>query len=695
MSIELLAPVGHIESFFAALENGADAVYLGLKQLSARASATNFTLPELASLLPYAHRQHIKIHIALNSLITASEVPETLDLLQALADLAVDAVIVQDPGLFYLSRHYFPDLRVHASTLTTVHNHAGVNQLEKLGARRVVLARELNLEEIEKIAARTRVELEIFVHGALCYSFSGLCLASSFRGGHSGLQGRCVQPCRLRFRQGRKQGFFLSCNDLCALPLLPRLKQMRLAAFKIEGRMKPAAYIGQVVRAYRRVLDAPGEREAEAIAEAQELLAQSPARRLTSGFLQKNNSEAVLTPHRSGSSGLWVGTVKTVDNGRLAVVLRHDIQAGDRLRPESSEGKQKTAFTVTHMLSAEGDPLTRGQAGSTLLIPVKGSFQPRERLFRVGSKPPSTGKGWAEVKKQGRRVASYRRKFPGYPKVLREFPVVSAKTPATDTLIIKVDRPSDLAKAFQSPADWIFYTASRSNLEKLARKRLMTAQKKRLVWALPPLIAEREMDYYRAATEWYRSKGFVNWELNNWGHFDFFRAAERIRLIAGHRFNVRNSAALAEMLEAGCRQAVLSLEITRTELQHLGREKVGAIPSVIVYAWPPVFSSRLTPKLLEGKAFVTPRREAYFYRKSSEFSFIYPESPINWMEKISLLRAYGFRSFMLDLSDGPSDQAHHFERILSGFKRQRADRPYSLFNFDKQPVPKSKAEGEL
>lgn len=257
---ELLAPAGQVESFWAAVEHGADAVYLGLKQLSARASATNFTLEELAVLLPFAHRRKVSVYVALNSILTAGDIPRTLDLLQALDDLKVDALIVQDPGLFFLVRQFFPDLRLHASTLMAIHNHAGVAQLGRMGARRVVLARELNLREIAEIARQTTVELEVFVHGALCYSYSGLCLASSFRGGHSGLQGRCVQPCRLQFKQGRKEGFFLSCNDLCLLTALPELKRLRIAAFKVEGRMKSADYLAQVVRAYRLVLDAPPAR---------------------------------------------------------------------------------------------------------------------------------------------------------------------------------------------------------------------------------------------------------------------------------------------------------------------------------------------------------------------------------------------------------------------------------------------------
>lgn len=693
MAIELLAPAGHIESFFAAVENGANAVYLGLKSMSARAMATNFTLQELGLLIPYARRRGCRVHVAVNSLITAREVNESLNVLRALSDLDVDALIVQDPAILYLARRYFPNLRLHASTLMTIHNHAGVNQLEKLGAKRVVLARELNLHEIDQIAERTRVELEVFVHGALCYSYSGLCLASSFRGGQSGLQGRCVQPCRLRFRQGRKEGFFLSCNDLCALPLLPQLKKMRLAAFKIEGRMKSADYIGQVVKAYRSVLDAPRNEEDQAVAAAQELLAQAPARRLTFGFLKERNSEEVLTPHRSGSSGFWVGTVKAVAGGRITVNLRHDLYPGDRLRPESSEEKEKSAFTVTEIFATNGESLTRGRQGSSVVIPERVSLKANERLFRVGAKVRSKAKGWPEIRGEIRKPLTFRAKFAQPNRIREEWPVSPFKPTSTETLIVKVDNNGDLVKAFQSPADWVLLTASRENLERLARRKMIPAQKRRFAWSLPPIITEKEIDYYRAAIEWYQSKGFSSWEVNNWGHLDLLSRNGNLRLIAGCRFNIRNPAAMAELAEAGCRWSVLSLEITQDELRGIARESTSTPPIVTVYSWPPLFTSRLSPKLLEGKPFATPRKEKYYYRRNSEYSLIYAERPINWIEKVPVLRSFGIRYFMLDLSDRPeTDQTHSFEQVLSGFKRVRTDKPFDLFNFDRKPVSKRKSE---
>jgi U32 family peptidase len=688
---ELLAPAGNVESFFAALENGADAVYLGLRQLSARASARNFTLQELASLVPFAHQRQTAIYVALNSLVTAPEYPKILDLLQALADLRVDALIVQDPGIFYLVRHHFPKLKLHASTLMAVHNSAGVNQLEQCGAQRVVLARELTLAEMQQIAAKTRVELEIFVHGALCFSYSGLCLASSYRGGHSGLQGRCVQPCRLRFHQGRKEGYFLSCNDFCALPFLPKLKKLRLSAIKIEGRMKPAEYVALVVKAYRKVLDAPPGEDAEVIEEAREGLLQAPARRLTAGFLGDRPGEEVLTPHRSGSSGQWIGTIKAVTGNALTIALRHAISSGDRLRVESNAGKEKAAFTVAEMRSLQGEPLATAEAGAQVQLYPSGEFGRGERLFRVASKAAAPPKSptvlWRQIHSEVPQRLHFSARFALAERVHDQWPGPPPSSRRTaETLFVKVALAQDLPKAFLSPADWVLVTATKANLERLSRQKLIPAHKKRLVWSLPPILLEKDLDYYRPAVLWFLERGFHSWEVNNWGHLEFFPDHSGLMLLAGYRFNLRNTAALASVAEAGCRWAVLSPEITRKELEILPRGLLGALPVLSVYTWPPLFTSRLPVKVQPERPLLSPRQDVYWVQQDKHQTRIYADRPVNWCAQLPQLRAYGYRHFLIDLSEGPQNQMKDFDRLLSGFKHNRADEPYSLFNFDREPV---------
>jgi putative protease len=688
---ELLAPAGNVESFHAALDNGADAVYLGLKQWSARAAAANFSLEELALLLPYAHTRQAAVYVALNAIVTAGEFPGILDTLAALADLRVDAVIVQDPGVLFLVRRHFPGLALHASTLMTLHNSAGVNQLGALGAQRAVLARELTLEEIGHIAAATTLDLEVFVHGALCFSYSGLCLASSFRGGHGSLQGRCVQPCRLRYRQGRKEGFFLSCNDLCALPVLPALKRLRLAAWKIEGRMKTADIIGQVVKAYRLVLDAGSDEEQEAVQQARAWLQDVPSRRLSLGFLGDNPSAQVLSPHRSGSSGAWVGTVQGHREGCLTVTVRGMISPGDRLRPESKAGREESAFTVKELRTLQGVPLAAVGRGQEVRIPLAGALVKGERLFKVGSKGgtsrPNADALWRAVRRQCAPALTFSPRFAGRERLYENWPHLPPHAgPRGESLAVKVGTVQDLLAAMASPARHVLLTATRANLERLVHRRLPAPQRRRFGWSLPAILMERELDYYRRAVAWYTARGFHLWELNNWGHFRLFRDDEQVEWIAGCRFNLRNAAALAAIAQAGCRQAVLSVEITFDELQQLMRVPTSLIPMVQVYGWPPLFTSRLTLGPAGARPLLSARGETLWCVPEANGTRIHADRPVNWCGRLDALRAAGYRHFLVDVSEGPPHLMPSLDQVLADWRAKRATEPYALFNYARAPV---------
>ncbi|MEK6200886.1 MAG: U32 family peptidase, partial [Desulfobulbaceae bacterium] len=211
---ELLAPAGSMEAFFAALDQGADAVYCGLKEFSARARARNFTLADVERMTSYAHSQNTHLYITLNTLINEAELPKLVDILASLAAIPVDGLIIQDLGVWRLARLHFPQLPLHASTQMTVHNAAGVKMLEQMGFTRAVLARELSLTEIAELRSQTSIELEHFVHGALCFSISGQCLFSSALTGMSGNRGRCAQPCRRRLHNRKQPGYHFSTSDL-------------------------------------------------------------------------------------------------------------------------------------------------------------------------------------------------------------------------------------------------------------------------------------------------------------------------------------------------------------------------------------------------------------------------------------------------------------------------------------------------
>ena len=255
---ELLAPAGSYDAFIAATENGADAVYLGGKLFNARANASNFDNDELKKIVEYAHLRNVKIYVTMNTLLTNNELNEALDFAYDLYNMGIDAVIVQDLGLAKVLHERIPLLHLHASTQMTIYNLAGVKKLEELGFTRVVLARELSLDEIKYICDNTNLEIEVFVHGALCISYSGQCLMSSMIGDRSGNRGKCAQPCRLPYtllKNGTplKSGYLLSPKDLCTIDYFSKLPN--ITSLKIEGRMKSPEYVATVVSTYRKAID--------------------------------------------------------------------------------------------------------------------------------------------------------------------------------------------------------------------------------------------------------------------------------------------------------------------------------------------------------------------------------------------------------------------------------------------------------
>ena len=258
--MELLAPAGDWQSFYAAVYNGADAVYLGLQNFNARIKADNFTNENIADVVKFAHLYGVKVYVTINILIGDEEVADFLATVRACVRAKVDAYIIQDLGMAKLLRDRFPKIVLHASTQMGVHNLSGAKVLEALGFKRVVLARETKLADIKLIRAQTRLEIEYFAQGALCVAFSGNCYLSSLKNGHSGNRGKCLQLCRLPYQvyAGEKlinAGYYLSAKDLCLMKRLPELAAAGVDCLKIEGRLKRASYVAQVTRSYRQVLD--------------------------------------------------------------------------------------------------------------------------------------------------------------------------------------------------------------------------------------------------------------------------------------------------------------------------------------------------------------------------------------------------------------------------------------------------------
>jgi putative protease len=386
---ELLAPAGSLESFFAAMEKGADAVYAGLQEFSARARAKNFTLSQMERMLAYAHGQNRKIYITLNTLVKEKELPQLVDTLAALAGMRADGVILQDLGVARLIRNHFPSIPLHASTQMTIHNTPGVKMLEKLGFQRAVLARELAVDEIASIAAATPVEIECFVHGALCFSISGQCFFSSLLGGHSGNRGRCAQPCRRLYNHRGKEGHYFSTSDLSAIDLLPDLIKAGVKSLKIEGRMKSAEYVATVVEAYRTVLDAPEQSRKETLAAAKGILKYSFGRTPTKGFLSSQHPDDIANPWQKGGTGRYIGQIKNIKGKNLVFETRDPLYVGDRLRAQPKSDMAGQAWTVRELVVNRKKSM-EAPAGSLVEVETPFSFSVGDSIYKVSSREAYT-----------------------------------------------------------------------------------------------------------------------------------------------------------------------------------------------------------------------------------------------------------------------------------------------------------------
>ncbi len=351
--VELLSPVGSHESLLASIENGADAVYLGGKLFNARKYATNFDDEELAQAVNYAHGRGVKVYVVVNIILRDDEIKEAIDYIRYLYNIDVDALIIQDLGLFRAIKTLMPDFELHGSTQMSINNHMGAAFLDELGFERVVLARELSIEEIKEINEKTDIELEIFIHGALCVSYSGQCLMSSIIGGRSGNRGTCAQPCRMKYTivdtvnnksLNRKfdEKHILSLKDLNTIDNLDEIIDAGVVSLKVEGRMKKPEYVATIINQYRKAVDSIiSKNDYKATSSEKDEMAQMFNRGFTRGFLKNDFGKNIVTLDKPNNRGLFIGEVKKTDKNSTYIKLEDSLNVGDGIEIITSSGEGK------------------------------------------------------------------------------------------------------------------------------------------------------------------------------------------------------------------------------------------------------------------------------------------------------------------------------------------------------------------
>ena len=393
---ELLSPAGDRTCLLAAVENGADAVYFGLRRHNARIRAMNFDGADLAEVMALLHRRGVRGYVTLNTLMFPDELADVEATVRELVVAGVDAVIIQDLGLARLIRAISSDLEIHASTQMSITSEEGIRLAAELGCSRVILARELALDEIKKIRSQARLPVEVFVHGALCVAYSGQCLTSEALGGRSANRGECAQACRMPYEiicDGQpvdlgKTQYLLSPQDLAAYDLIPRLIELGVSSLKIEGRLKSPEYVANITRHYRQAIDAAwaGQPVAFTPRDVEEMQL-SFSRGFSHGFLDGNNHKVLVRGDYAKKRGIFVGRVESVSIAGVVISCSTIVKPGDGVVFDGDDvaGVPEQGGRIYEVLLARSGrvELRLGRAAIDL-----GRLQPGQGVWKTGRSCP-------------------------------------------------------------------------------------------------------------------------------------------------------------------------------------------------------------------------------------------------------------------------------------------------------------------
>ncbi|MDR0669538.1 MAG: U32 family peptidase [Treponema sp.] len=687
--VELLAPAGSPEALDAAIAEGADAVYLGLKSFNARMRSANFAYSQFEGALRSLHSMGRKIYVTVNTVFEQREADRMYQLLKYLETLGPDGLIVQDFGVAAMVRDCFPTLKLHASTQMNIAGARGANALSRNGFSRVVLARELSFEELRDCRAGTNMELEVFVHGALCVSASGLCLFSSYLGGKSANRGICTQACRRYYHHDDKGGYYFSPNDLQLINRVPALVETGINALKIEGRMKSAGYVGTVVSAYRMVLDAlaedaGAEKLRGVITSAEMILRNDFARPKTEFYFvhkpsgadrppENDTSPDWLNPSQDGGTGIPLGAILKLRGsgaGRQALIPLGPLLpvSGDSVRLHAANDRDRRSCRIT---TVEKGDASGPDAG--VWIPVPEGFGPGDTVYLIQAKLMSKHYSRAII------PGSYRR-TPGRDKAPdREIIVPRAKIAAggeglafPQGFYVAVSRVEDIFILQSSRPIRVILALNRHNTAKLLEKGPLPFNKGEIIISLDPYFPQGEERETGDMIDALLREGYRQFMVNNPGQFSYFRGTSNsntavganalggrpgrtrtLGLIAGPWLYTFNRWAASFVSSLGADFFVCPLENNRQNLEKTIDAHYRSRVFITVFSWPVLFRIRENlGGVYDFTRFSGGRDEEFRLAAGEGGTRVYPERPFSIVDKIPFLREAGFSRFILDLSGG-------------------------------------------
>ena len=674
--VELLAPAGNMESLDAAIGEGADAVYLGLKSFNARLRTTNFAWNQFGATIDALHKQNKKIYVTVNTVCEERETERLYRFLSYLNEMKPDGLIVQDYAVMRLAQEFFPNLELHASTQMNVESAHGVRLLQNAGVKRVVLARELGLDEIRKIKNETGADLEVFVHGALCVSESGLCLFSSFLGGKSANRGMCAQACRRYYTAevpgGIKQGYYFSPCDLQLIEQIPDLIEAGVNSFKIEGRMKSAEYVGSVVAAYRYVIDHYKEDKKGAIAAGKRMLASDFARSKTSYWYGFNSLEEgidnaatkILNPDQAGGTGIYLGKIAS-----LKPAPKELVEAINQSRVPTDEPPLRLQMANLKGGSYDPDP------GDSIRIHKKddtGRVSHKIRSVEV----EDDGKRWIDIpagysvgdsvyllqiksssKRYSRVVTADLSKYRKQPKdellPILDLPPVAQKELQyfPDGVYVQV---SSIADVFivqgLNPVRVILEYNSETSYDLLNHKTVLPFSKKQLYISLDPFCSALQEDKLKEELSTLIDDGYTNFVVNNLAHIQMLKK-KNVNMIAGPYLYTFNRWAVSWLENQNIGAFIMPYENSRRNLESTYDENVRSRVLVPVFAYPALFRMRFKlPSDYDFTYFEDKEETVFKVNSTPDGSFVMPEQPFSILDKVNFITSSGFKKVLIDFS---------------------------------------------
>ncbi|MBO4369703.1 MAG: U32 family peptidase [Desulfovibrio sp.] len=640
---EILAPAGDTQCFLAALAAGANAIYVGLKNFSARMEADNFGLKELSRLTDLAHAENAKVYITMNTILKEDELIQAYHLLERLEkQVHADGIIVQDLAYLSMARQVGWSGSIALSTLANVTHKEMLNDIRKMGVTRIILPRELSIDEIRSMgeACPDGLTMELFIHGALCYCVSGRCYWSSYMGGKSGLRGRCVQPCRRLYhpvqnendqthkrktKQKEKGVRYFSCLDL-SLDVLAKtlLSVPNLTSWKIEGRKKGPHYVYHTVSAYKMLRDAPGDPTIKRMAEG--ILAMALGRPTSHARFLPQKERIPTDPSGLTSSGLLIGSIRNAD--RPEIKVREKLLPNDYLRIGTEDERWHTTLRIEH-------PLQKG-ASYVLNIPKQ--------------KTPPTGTPVFLIDRREKELVlalrAFQAKLDAYPG--RDTRVTTSK-PRLPKACSPKRRP-DMRVLDSIPHGRDNRAGSRSMLALwLSAKTCAISHTvaRRVYWWLPPVVwPDESHKFERLVTTLWRD-GCRHFVLNAPWQRAFFpkELTEGSDLVCGPFCNLSNALALACVASLGIRAAFVSPELSKDDILALPKQSPIPLGFVLDGYWPCGISRFGLLGIKQNTPFASPKGEIFWARNYGQNTWIYPAWPLDLREKQNELLNAGYTFF--------------------------------------------------